>query len=103
MLRDAGAKEVHFRIASPPFLWQCFFGTDIPERRQLIAYRNSLEQIREHLNADSLAYLKTERLSEIAGGLPICEGCFTGKYPEETPAEDIRGEYLDKKADFDLF
>ena len=103
MLRDAGAREVHFRIASPPFLWQCFFGTDIPERRQLIAYRNSLEEIREYLNADSLAYLKTERLKQIAGGLPICTGCFTGIYPEDTPAKDIRGDYLDKKSAFDLF
>ena len=102
MLRDAGAKEIHYRIASPPFLWQCFFGTDIPERQQLIAYRRSLEEIREYLNADSLAYLRTERLDEIAYGLQICTGCFTGKYPLDKPDKNIRGDYADKNTDFDL-
>ncbi|MCR5182526.1 MAG: amidophosphoribosyltransferase [Clostridia bacterium] len=100
MLRDAGAKEVHFRIASPPFMWQCFFGTDIPERRQLIAYRNTMEEIRDRLNADSLAYLSSDRLDEIAGGLPVCKGCFTGSYPLDPPDKDIRGEYSDRNSEF---
>ena len=93
MLREAGATEVHVRISSPPFLWPCYFGTDIPAREQLIAYNKTIEQIREEIGADSLGYLKLERLEELVDGLPICKGCFTGKYPLEPPKEDIRGEY----------
>ena len=93
MLRDAGAREVHMRVSSPPFLWPCYFGTDVPAREQLIAYNRSVEEIREIIGADSLAYLREERLQEIVGGLDICRGCFTGKYPMEPPAEDIRGEF----------
>lgn len=93
MLREAGAKEVHVRISSPPFLWPCYFGTDIPAREQLIAYNRTLEDIRQVLGADSLGYLKVERLDELVDGLPICKGCFTGEYPMEPPKEDIRGEY----------
>ena len=93
MLREAGAKEVHMRVGSPPFLWPCYFGTDVPAREQLIAYNRSVEEICKIIGADSLAYLKLERLEEIAGNLGICTGCFTGKYPMEPPREDIRGEY----------
>ncbi len=57
MLREAGATEVHVRISSPPFLWPCYFGTDIPEREQLIAYKRSIEDIRKIIGADSLGYL----------------------------------------------
>ena len=93
MLREAGAAEVHVRISSPPFLHECYFGTDIPSREQLIAYNRSIEEIREIIGADSLGYLKQERLKEMAGGLSICTGCFDGNYPLEPPKEDIRGEY----------
>ena len=93
MLRDAGATEVHVRISSPPFLWPCYFGTDIPEREQLIAYNRSIEEIRDIIGADTLGYLKVERLHEMVEGLNICEGCFTGKYPLEPPKEDIRGDF----------
>lgn len=93
MLKEAGAKEVHVRISSPPFLWPCYFGTDIPERSQLIAYNRSIEEICRIIGADSLAYLEIDRLKEVAQGLPVCKGCFTGKYPLEPPKEDIRGEY----------
>lgn len=93
MLREAGAKEVHMRVSSPPFLWPCYFGTDVPAREQLIAYNRSIEEIRAVIGADSLAYLRTERLEEMAGGLGICKGCFTGKYPIDPPQEDIRGEF----------
>ena len=97
MLRDAGATEVHVRISSPPFLWPCYFGTDIPAREQLIAYNRSIEDIRKIIGADSLGYLGIDRLSEMVEGLPICKGCFTGQYPMEPPKEDIRGEYYDKE------
>ena len=93
MLRKAGAKEVHMRVSSPPFLWPCYFGTDVPAREQLIAYNRSVEQICKVIGADSLGYLREERLSEIVEGRGICTGCFTGKYPVEPPKEDIRGEF----------
>ena len=93
MLRDAGAKEVHVRISSPPFLWPCYFGTDVPAREQLIAYNRTVEEIRQIIGADSLGYLGLDRLIELVDGLPICKGCFTGKYPMEPPKEDIRGEF----------
>lgn len=93
MLREAGAAEVHVRISSPPFLHECYFGTDIPSREQLIAYNHSVEEICDIIGADSLGYLKQERLKEMAGGLSICTGCFDGNYPLEPPKEDIRGEY----------
>ena len=93
MLRDAGATEVHVRISSPPFLWPCYFGTDIPEREQLIAYNRSIEDIRNIIGADTLGYLEIGRLKEMVGDLNICQGCFTGKYPLDPPENDIRGEY----------
>ena len=101
MLRDAGAAEVHVRISSPPFLWPCYFGTDVPNREQLVAYNHSLDEICRIIGADSLAYLRAERLEELSGGLPICRGCFTGTYPMEPPEEDIRGEYDDREADIE--
>ena len=94
MLKEAGAKEVHMRVSSPPFLWPCYFGTDVPAREQLIAYNRSVEEIRQMIGADSLGYLKIDRLQEMVGGLHICKGCFTGIYPMEPPTEDIRGEYI---------
>ena len=94
MLREAGAKEVHMRISSPPFLWPCFFGTDVPARKQLIAYERTIDEIREKIGADTLSYLKLERLNDIVSNkINICRGCFTGNYPEDPPAEDIRGEF----------
>ncbi len=93
MLKEAGATEVHVRISSPPFLWPCYFGTDIPEREQLIAYKHSIDEIKDIIGADSLAYLKVDRLPQLVEGLPICNGCFTGNYPLEPPKEDIRGEF----------
>lgn len=96
MLKEAGAAEVHVRISSPPFLWPCYFGTDIPEREQLIAYQKTIDEIRDILGADSLGYLRVERLEEMVDGLSICKGCFTGHYPMQPPKEDIRGDYYDR-------
>lgn len=93
MLKEAGAREVHMRVSSPPFLWPCYFGTDVPARKQLIAYKRSIEEIRGIIGADSLGYLEIERLSEMVEGLPICKGCFTGTYPLNPPQQDIRGNY----------
>ena len=93
MLKEAGAKEVHVRISSPPFLYPCYFGTDVPDSDQLIAYNRTIEEIRQIIGADSLGYLKLERLPELTGGRQFCQGCFTGKWPIDPPKEDIRGEY----------
>lgn len=94
MLKNAGATEVHVRISSPPFLYPCFFGTDVPSCDQLIAHNNTIEQIREVIGADSLGYLEVNRLSELINGeCGYCDACFTGRYPIEPPKEDIRGEF----------
>ena len=93
MLRDAGAREVHVRISAPPFLHPCYFGTDIPSEDQLIAHGHTVEEIRDMIGADSLSYLKMDRLQEMACSRSICTACFSGKYPIEPPVEDIRGSY----------
>ncbi|WP_125140228.1 amidophosphoribosyltransferase [Clostridium transplantifaecale] len=90
MLKEAGALEVHVRISSPPFLYPCYFGTDVPSNRQLIASSHSTEEIRRSIGADSLAYMPAEQLPEIVGGLPLCTACFTGHYPMEVPGTDIK-------------
>ena len=81
------------RISSPPFLWPCYFGTDIPEREQLIAYDRTVDDVCRVIGADSLGYLNIDRLGQMADGLSICKGCFTGIYPIDPPTEDIRGNY----------
>lgn len=94
MLKNAGAAEVHVRISSPPFLYPCYFGTDVPSCDQLIAHNNTIEQICEMLGADSLGYLDGERLNELIGGdTGYCDACFSGNYLIEPPKEDIRGEF----------
>ncbi len=93
LLKNAGAKEVHVRISSPPFLHPCYFGTDIPSEEQLIASGNTVEQVCKIIGADSLGYLEVDRLSEmICGRTGFCDACFTGNYPVEPPTMDIRGE-----------
>ena len=94
MLKKAGATEVHVRISSPPFLYPCYFGTDVPTGDQLIAHNNTVEQICDMIGADSLGYLEVERLSDMIGGdKGFCDACFTGNYPIAPPVGDIRGEY----------
>ncbi len=93
MLREAGAREVHVRISSPPFLWPCYFGTDVPEKDQLIANNRTVDEIKSLIGADSLGYLDIDRLTSMVDGLGICTGCFDGKYPTEPPAQDIRGDF----------
>ncbi len=93
MLREAGAKEVHMRVTAPPFLHPCYFGTDIPSEEQLIASDKTVEEVCKLIGADSLGYLKMDRLGEMAQGLSVCTACFSGNYPIAPPREDIRGEY----------
>ena len=81
MMRKAGALEVHVRISSPPFLYPCFYGTDVPDNSQLIATEHSTEQIRVQIGADSLEYMHIEDFEQMTGDLEICKACFDGKYP----------------------
>lgn len=83
MLKKAGALEVHVRICAPPFLYPCYYGTDVPSNDQLIASSHSTEEIRKLIGADSLGYMKNEYLEEMAEGLPVCKACFDGNYPIE--------------------
>ena len=85
MLKEAGAKEVHVRISSPPFRHPCYFGTDVPSEEELIANRLSLEGICQMLGADSLGYLDLQALPEMVQGLPVCSGCFDNNYPMKIP------------------
>lgn len=83
MIRDAGAKEVHLRISSPPTTWPCFYGIDTPRRDELIAAKHTPEEVASYVLADSLAYLSVEGLHEAVGGSGYCNACFTGNYPLE--------------------
>ena len=83
LLREAGAKEVHMRSSAPPFIAPCYFGTDIPDKENLIACNYSPEEIRAMIGADSLGFLSLDALHQIApdAACGFCDGCFTGKYP----------------------
>ena len=81
LLRDAGAKEIHMRISAPPFLYPCYYGTDVPSNKQLLAYAHPVEEICSIIGADSLGYMKVSDLSSMAEGLPLCRACFDGCYP----------------------
>lgn len=87
MLKDAGATEVHLRISSPPFLWPCYYGTDIPSKDDLIACQHSVQEIGEMSFADSIEFLSLENLSKMLGGdgTGYCDACFSGKYPAPVP------------------
>jgi amidophosphoribosyltransferase len=87
MLREAGAREVHLRITSPPIKWSCFYGIDTGDRTELLAASLSIEEIREYLGVDSLAYVNLDRL-KVATGAPragFCDACFSGDYPVDVP------------------
>jgi amidophosphoribosyltransferase len=95
MMRDAGAREVHFRIASPPTKHSCFYGVDTPERAKLLAAQMSVEQMRDYINADSLAFISIDGLYRALGESrdslqpQRCDACFTGEYPTTlTDAEE---------------
>lgn len=90
-LKRAGAVEVHMRISSPPMKWPCFYGVDLADRDELIAARENVEEIREHIGADSLAYLSLEGLvasTEVPGDM-FCTACFSSNYPIPIP-EHVR-------------
>ncbi len=94
LLRDAGAREVHMRITSPPVRWPCFYGIDTDTQEQLIASSQSVEEVREFIGADSLAYLSLEDLVESTGRprSDYCLACFDGEYPIEIPDSVKQGK-----------
>ncbi len=101
MLRRAGAREIHFRISSPPTLYPCFYGIDTPNRSELIASSHSTEEIRQYVTADSLGYLSLDGLHravhpEGRGDGDYCDACFSGDYP-------VRFPDLDKLTQLPLF
>ena len=84
MLREAGAKEVHLRVSSPPYRWPCFYGIDTPSRPDLLAANSTLEEIETFLDADSIAYLSLDDLrSAIGRDGGFCDACLTGDYPTD--------------------
>jgi amidophosphoribosyltransferase len=87
MLREAGATEVHMRVSSPPYRWPCFYGMDTGDRSELLASQLTVDEIREYLGVDSLAYLTLDRLVTATGaaGAGFCDACLTGHYPVEVP------------------
>ena len=93
MLREAGAAEVHLRITAPPVKWSCFYGIDTGDHTELLAASNTVEQIREYLNVDTLAYLDLDRLVDATGaeGAGFCDACFSGNYPVAVPVTLRKG------------
>ena len=86
LLREAGATEVHLRVSAPPFLFPCYFGTDIDSKDNLIACQHTLEEIRDIFHVDSIGFLSCESVQKIADKTHgFCDACFTGKYPVEPP------------------
>jgi amidophosphoribosyltransferase len=94
MLRNAGAKEVHFRVSSPPITSPCFYGIDMPTREELIASSQTVEQIRKFLDVDSLGYLSLNGMLSLHSleGKDFCSACFSGKYP--TKIENNCGKHV---------
>ena len=103
---DAGAKEVHFRIASPPTQWSCFYGVDTPERSKLLAHKMSVDEMAKHLSVDSLRFVSLDGLYR-ACGVPegrdpaapkFCDACFSGQYPVPPSDQVAKGLKLTEPA-----
>lgn len=93
LLREAGAKEIHLRISSPPFLNPCYYGTDIDSQEHLIACHHSVVEIAQLIGADSLGYLEVEDLTEMIGSGAYCSACFTGEYPTAIPTNTAKDRF----------
>jgi amidophosphoribosyltransferase len=92
MIRQAGAREVHFRVASPPTVGPCYYGIDTPTREELIASTHGVDEIRRFLNVDSLGYLSLEGMLHASAGDPgrFCHACFSNEYPTPIPADPAK-------------
>jgi amidophosphoribosyltransferase len=101
MVRAAGAREVHVRISCPPTISPCFYGIDTPRRSELIAATHTIEEIRQYLEADSVAYLSLEGLMSAVGSErgSYCSSCYTGHYPVEFPRDEASYLQLALKLD----
>ena len=93
LLRDAGAKEVHVRISSPPFLHPCYYGTDVDSEEYLIACKHSVSEIRDIIGADSLGYFPIDKLKYLTGGRSFCSACFNGNYPTKIPTDTRKDRF----------
>jgi amidophosphoribosyltransferase len=96
MLREAGAREVHMRISSPPIKWPCFYGIDMPDQDDLIAANMTVQEIQAHIGADSLAYLSLDGMVS-STQIPtedFCTACFSSKYPVPIPEEQLRSKHV---------
>lgn len=93
LLREAGAKEIHMRISSPPFMNPCYYGTDIDSRENLISCHHSVDEIAQIIGADSLGYLALEDLTEMIGTSEYCHACFTGEYPTPIPVNTSKDRF----------
>lgn len=93
LLRDAGAREVHMRVTAPPFLYPCYYGTDIDSQENLIACHHSIPEICRMIGADSLGYLPVERLQCLTGHEYFCSACFRGEYPTPVPGEGCKNRF----------
>lgn len=90
MIRNGGAKEIHFRISSPPIISPCYYGIDTPTHKELIASSHSIEEINKYITSDTLGYLPIEALREsVSNPDDYCYACFTGKYPIPFPKEEL--------------
>ncbi len=96
MLKEAGAKEVHMRISSPPFLHPCYYGTDIDSEENLIACHHSIDEIAKIIGADSLGFLPVEELGALCNNADYCSACFSGEYPTAIPT-DTRKDRFEKR------
>jgi amidophosphoribosyltransferase len=96
MLREAGAREIHVRISAPPVKWPCFYGIDFATKAELIANAATIDEIRTHIGADSLAYVSLDGLvaATTIPGERLCRACFDGQYPIELPDEEQLGKHL---------
>ena len=83
LLKEAGATEVHVRIASPAMKYPCYYGVDTSTEEELISAHKSVEEVRDYIEADSLAFLSTEGLMAAGGRCEMCMACFDGKYPTD--------------------
>ena len=106
LLREAGAKEVHMRVSSPPFKYPCFFGTDVDSQDNLIACQfSTVEEIAKEIGVDSLGYLSVEATKKLAdkSQCGFCDGCFTGKYPIRVPEEQPKDKFEEKLNQFSQY
>lgn len=106
LLREAGAKEVHMRVSSPPFKYPCYFGTDVDSQENLIACKfDTVEEIAKEIGVDSLAYLSVDATHKLAkdAAVGFCDGCFTGNYPIEVPKEQPKDKFEEKMNKFSAY